>query len=221
MVPIVGILACIFDLDGTLIDSKRGFERSLHKSLSAHGCTVGDMDLGKLIGPPISKILAKAAPALPPQLVKEIVASFRREFDSTGCIEAELFPNVKEVLRLLRKSKVSLFLVTNKPQLATTRVLRHFGLKPFFSQILCLDHDCANALTKQKLIETAVISSGLKSEQVLIVGDTLEDWEAALATGCRFSPAFYGYGNLRAHLESSPLCLEKPKDLLKVLKIRE
>lgn len=213
--------ACIFDLDGTLLDSRKGFERALRYSLEFCGWKVGKVDLGKFIGPPIRQILEHAAPDLSVEVAEKVVAKFRENFDSTGCVEAELYPDVVPVLSNLLEGGARIYLATNKPRPATDKVLKHFKLERYFTGVFCPEVEKMPGPSKKNLVEMAFLETELKKNQVWVIGDTVEDLEAAEAAGCRFLAALYGYGNLRKQINQPTLCLESLRDVLKILKARD
>lgn len=187
-------LGCIFDLDGTVLDSKKGFDESLRLALKHFGIDVKGQTFSHLIGPPIRAILKEAFPALSSELVESISLKFREYFDSSGCLQAKLYPGATLVLEAISKKGIKNLLCTNKPASATTRVLEHFGLNKFFTTVMCPEPGTFPAIPKKDLMEAALISAGLKTTNVLIVGDTEEDLIAAQGIGCDFAGALYGYG---------------------------
>lgn len=212
-------LGCIFDLDGTVLDSKEGFDESLRLALKTFNVDVESKTFAHLIGPPIRVILKNVFPKLSPELIESISLNFREHFDSSGCLQAKLYPGATLVLEAISKKGIKNLLCTNKPVSATTRVMEHFGLNKFFATVTCPEPDTFPAKPKKDLMEAALVSAGLTKKNVLIVGDTEEDLIAARNIGCDFAGALYGYGQ---NLRISPGLthrLESLEQILSILKL--
>ena len=104
----------IFDLDGTLIDSRPGIVESLSFATSK---TLGkgfDADLLK-IGPPINIMIEQVFPGASDRMVEKVVECFRKHYDSIGWGIYNTYPKVKDVLEILDEKNI-LFIATNKPK---------------------------------------------------------------------------------------------------------
>ena len=208
---------CIFDLDGTLLDSKRGFEATLSQALSEHGIFVQDHELAKFIGPPIRTILRKALPEIPEVLIEPVVARYREIFDALGCLNADLYQGVHQVLSSLISHKIVLLLATNKPKKATDLVLDHFGIRKYFTLVMCPDPETHLNLTKVDLISNALESAPSFKKHLLVVGDTMEDFQVAQSVGGDFAAALYGYGGSLLRSQYPIIPLEKLEDLISLI----
>jgi phosphoglycolate phosphatase-like HAD superfamily hydrolase len=204
---------CIFDLDGTLLDSKKGFEKALKQALKEHEIFPLGHDLASFIGPPIRTILRNALPEMPECLIEPVVARYREVFDAQECLNAALYPGVHEVLSSLINDHVVIILATNKPQRATERVVDHFGIKKYFTALMCPNPSTHFNPTKEELISKAVESIPVSRRHLLMVGDTIEDLKAAQSVGTDFAAALYGYGGSLLKSQALTLPLEKLEDL--------
>jgi phosphoglycolate phosphatase-like HAD superfamily hydrolase len=205
---------CIFDLDGTLLDSKKGFEVALNQALREHEIFPLGHDLASFIGPPIRTILRKALPEMPERLIEPVVARYRELFDKQECLNAALYQGVHEVLSSLTADEVLLILATNKPRRATDLVVDHFEIRKYFASVMCPDPRTHFNLTKEELMSKAMENVNASKEQLLVVGDSMEDFKAALSVGGDFAAALYGYGGAMLRSQMSTLSLEKLEDLL-------
>jgi phosphoglycolate phosphatase len=207
----------IFDLDGTLLDSKKGFEATLIQALSEHGILARDRELAKFIGPPIRIILRKALPEIPVDLIEPVVARYREIFDTKGCLNAELYQGVHQVLSSLISHKIVLLLATNKPKKATDLVLDHFGIRKYFTAVMCPDPEIHLNLTKIDLLSNALESAPSFKKHLLLVGDTKEDFQVAQSVGGDFAAALYGYGGSLLRSQHPIIPLEKLEDLISLI----
>jgi len=208
---------CIFDLDGTLLDSRKGFEIALKEALAEQGILLNGQELSSLIGPPIRTILKKVIPGMPESLIEPVVARYREVFDSRECVNADLYQGVHRVLSSLIEDDVVIILATNKPQRATELVLDHFEIKKYFRAVMCPDPSTHFNPTKEELISKALESISVSRHHILMVGDTIEDFKAAQSVGIDFAAALYGYGGELLLSKAQTIPLEKLEDLVSLI----
>ena len=188
--------AIIFDLDGTLVDSSPGIATALSSAFSAVGRTMPFRDLRRVIGPPIKVIAKRLEPTLTDNELSIVESVYRSQYDLKAWSETSLFEGVPEGLRTLRTWGWRLFIVTNKPHLPTIKILSQFGLGPLFDEVLTRDISYPPYRTKAAMVADLVRSHSLSIGKTIMVGDTLEDEEAAHSNNLDFVFARYGYGNL-------------------------
>src|SRR5947208_145309 len=117
-----------FDLDGTLADSLPGLEASIQEALASGGRRLRTVDLRSFIGPGIRTILKNLENDLSESELDSMERCFRASYDTNGVRNTNLFEGVKTTLQRLRAEGAELFLVTNKPQVATTNLLEQQGV---------------------------------------------------------------------------------------------
>ena len=177
----------IFDLDGTLVDSKAGILSSLSQALFK--ITGEKKVISKLpIGPPISEMTKKILPDATPEIIAAVVAQFRSEYDERGWKEYCLYPTVQETLAKLSQTH-TLSIATNKPEKPTEKILKNSGLKPFFRDVFC--HGSTNFTDKKEMLRLLVTQS---SQTAIMIGDSLDDLAAAKYNDIPFIYCSYGYG---------------------------
>ncbi len=186
--------ALVFDLDGTLIDSLPGIAASLEVAFRAAGKPLPQRDLRTIIGPPIRKIALALDPSLAEHEVETIALAFRAHYDTEGWRATVLFPQVGQILRRLQRAGTRLFIVTNKPRLATQQILQLFELEPLFEGIFTRDSRTPQYASKAEMLGDVLARYALPPSESLMVGDTHEDQQAAAANGLHFAHAVYGYG---------------------------
>ncbi len=130
------IRSVIFDIDGTLLDSKRDIAGAQHYVLGKLGVHSYDPeDLYGYIGKPLGEIFREL---LPPELHHRIPEATKMyvEYYRPVALETTVpFPGVAEVLGTLRERGIGLAVATTKSTETSRRVLEHFSLAAFFDQI--------------------------------------------------------------------------------------
>lgn len=208
-----------FDLDGTLIDSADGISTSINFAIEAAGCTSQISDWRPFIGPPLDRMLRQSVPELSDSEVSEIIAAFRKHYDTKGLFETVLFPGVMETLSSLADQGHPIFIATNKPQFAAEAIVQHLQLSPLIRRIVGGDFKGTTGgprkPSKADRVEILEAEQGLNGG--FFVGDGADDFEAADRIGAKFFLATWGYGVaevLERHcgvdqLETFPTLLER------------
>ena len=208
----------IFDLDGTLIDSFPGIAESLRYAVSKVNPSLDLTELKTHIGPLLPKMLSLMWPGLAEEVRNEVIREFRPDYNNRGCLFSVTYPGIPKALSYFRSSGVTLFVLTNKPEAPTLRILAHLGLKSHFTEILSPDSVTPHLSTKSEGALLLARKYTLAATETLVVGDGQDDLKAARVAGFRFAAASYGYGNFDEIVtEGSWLRLKSPSDLAKVI----
>lgn len=122
----------LFDLDGTLTDSKLGITRCVQYALQSLGIDEPDLDkLECYIGPPLIDSFQRYH-GLSLEQAQIGVAKYRERFRDTGIFENEVIAGIPEVLEELKKRGYVMALATSKPEEFALRITKHFHLAQYF-----------------------------------------------------------------------------------------
>jgi phosphoglycolate phosphatase len=182
-----------FDLDGTLVDSLPGIEYSVDSALRELRLERG-VPLRPLIGPPIRTILKMVAVGATADQLDRLEAAFRAVYDSIGWRKTMLHAGAAQALAQLRQAGFRLFLVTNKPLDATNKILSWLGLKPHFEDVVARDSAVPVFRSKAQMLCRLLAEYSLDARECLMVGDTMEDYRAAVESGVKAAIMTHGYG---------------------------
>jgi phosphoglycolate phosphatase len=175
----------IFDLDGTLLDSKSGILSSLEYTLEKNAPEYLPFLNESIIGPPIKKILE--AFVKDPNIVSLLSEEFRFHYDSIGFLQTKLFEGVYDGLRHMQKS--SLYVSTNKPKKVTSKILSKLEIDNFFIEVFSLNSFQFN---KSEIVKK--IKNNNSSKKIIVIGDSFDDYFSAEENNCEFIFCEYGYG---------------------------
>ena len=185
----------LFDLDGTLLDSLPGIAFSVREACRKVGLPEPKINLRSLLGPPIRIILSQAVGTDDPALVDQLEQAFRTSYDTEGWRKTSCFDGVQDTLVMMKAGGHRLFVVSNKPQHISLKILEREGLLPLFERIYTRDSRTP-ACTKQQMLHEFLSEYGVSASDCLMVGDTMEDATAAAAVGIGFVYMTHGYGEL-------------------------
>jgi len=206
--------AILFDLDGTLVDSARSILTGLGRALKSEGVTpVVPLSPG-LIGPPLPRTLATLAGSGEPALIERLAAAFRSYYDTTGYRETEVYAGVSDMLASLARDGLALYIVTNKRIKPTRFIIDHLGWGEHFRAIYALDGLDPPAINKTALVHAVLQRESLTIPQTWMVGDSVEDRQAAKGNGLDFLAATWGYGAAALDQKKPAVQLASPLELL-------
>lgn len=195
----------IFDLDGTLIDSRRDLSTAINGMRADYGWEALDVDqVVALVGEGARMLVAQALRLHPagesvPESVDEAVERFFRHYDA-GCLEhTEPYHGVEQMLVDL-EPRYPLALYTNKPERFTRKILRGLGLDRFFPHLLGGD---SLPTKKPEPPGVRLLAEGMDVPvaQTMLVGDSQVDAATARSSGCRFAFAEWGFADNDERLE--------------------
>ena len=207
----------IFDLDGTLVDSIPGIESAIRNAVYQ---TLGVQklpDLRPLIGPPIRTILKRIFPKFHELEITRIEEKFREIYDNEGWKSTYLYPGVMDVLQTLRLNGYFLYIVTNKPQYPTNKILYELKLAPLLEAYSCRDSKQPPFLTKLNVLNNLIIEHKMIRRTTYYISDQPEDFEVALPSGILFIGVTYGYGDVTRLKRLDCLLIDRFEDLIPVL----
>lgn len=186
------IKAILFDLDGTLMNTKQGILLSLDQVIEKNGLEpIPFAQKKQFVGPPMKNSLMSYY-GLTKTVAKKYAMEFRDLYAGDNCLLARTYPHMRRTLAHLKLEGYRLAVATYKREDVAKRVLDHFKLSCFFDIIYGTDFE-AN-LTKSEILEKAIKDLGATSETAVMLGDTMGDAQAAQDVGCMFIPVTYGYG---------------------------
>ena len=188
-------LHIIWDLDGTLIDSEAEVLKALELSVREAGLSENDQRAAFRMGPPIDIILeaAFAPEVLTEEKKKRIVASFRTNYDNCGFNNTLPFDGINEILS---SEGLVHHIVTNKPDLATARILERLGWKEKFLSVITPYSFMRNPGDKRKSKAElfSICMTPYKGSRFVGIGDMEGDACAAKAAGITALGVLWGTG---------------------------
>jgi phosphoglycolate phosphatase len=176
----------LFDLDGTLIDSRADITCAVNLALAR-------MNLPPLHESRISDFVGSGVPILMERSLREITGRepegslikkgidlFREEYARHLLDRTCLYPNVREGLDRLSWARFAV--VSNKPEIYSRRILEGLGIGDRFSVILGGDSIQKRKPDPESLIK-AMHACKVPSRETAMVGDSAVDIQAGKAAG--------------------------------------
>ena len=191
--PAVRLL--VFDLDGTLIDSRKDLSESVNAMLRVFGLPAQEENriasyIGDGAGMLVGRALAAAGadPALQPVALESFLDYYREhKLDHTRA-----YPGVAEQLSALRDAMpgARMAVLTNKPVRASREICEGLGLAQFFFEIYGGNSFATKKPEPEGLLKL-IAKAGVRPEETVMIGDSDVDIRTARAAGawslgCRY-----------------------------------
>jgi len=210
------VRALIFDLDGTLIDSRRDLIRSV-------SATLREMGREELHEDTISGYIGHGAP----QLVGRALGSGASEDECQRALKFFLayyedhkldstcaYPGVPEALEHLAAFPMAV--LTNKPVRVSMRILEELGLAKYFRAVYG-----GNSFETKKPdplgARTILREFGVASAEAMLIGDSEVDVQAARNAGTLVAAVNYGFGTHDRAAFPADIYLNRLTDLVPLL----
>lgn len=211
----------VFDLDGTLVDSRRDLARSANLLLAEHGAApLAVEEVTAMVGEGARVLVRRvlgAAGLVDTVDVQSALDRFLAIYDEHLLDETRLYPGIEEVLDAI-DGRAAVALLTNKPARHTGRMLVDLGIRPRFSEVIGGDGAFARKPDPAGLLHL-IKSADVPTGRTVMVGDSMVDVETARRAGTHVCVARYGFGHLPDNLAAAPGVIEAhdPADLAPLL----
>jgi phosphoglycolate phosphatase len=184
----------VFDLDGTLVDSRRDIAESANELLATLGALPLDHDeVVRMVGEGARLLVARVLAAGGGSLDLETAyARFSAIYERRLADHTRPYPGVVAGLTRLA-DHYTLAVLTNKPQHHTDRLLEALDLHRYFVQVIGGDTAHGRKPDPAGLL-SLVAAAGAVPETTLMLGDSWVDVETARRAGARVCFADYGFG---------------------------
>ncbi|MBK8574888.1 MAG: HAD-IA family hydrolase [Elusimicrobia bacterium] len=193
----------LFDLDGTLIDSRRDIAACVNFTLAALGghSILSLESVEQMVGDGVRQLLTRAAGPLDEPTMKRALEIFLPYYLDHCTDSTRLYPGVLETLHSFAGR--GLAVVTNKPMAHTVKTLKALGLDSFFSVVLGGDSLSTRKPDPAPVVE-ALRQMGVLPAEAVMVGDSPMDIHAARAAGVRVAAVTYGFRTGAELMSHSP-----------------
>lgn len=197
---LAGVRAAIIDLDGTMLDTVPDFHVAITRMRAEFGLApIAQERIALMVGKG-SENLIRAVLALDFDAAgvaahfETAMASYQRHYLAINGDLSTLYPDVVAGLDAMRAMGLRLACVTNKPVAFAVPLLRQKGLDTYFEVVYggdSLARKKPDPLPLQQVCE----DFDLAPRQVVAIGDSSNDAEAARAAGCPVLTVPYGYNH--------------------------
>lgn len=194
--------AVLFDLDGTLVDSREDIAAACNHTLSLHGRARLPVDVvSSFVGDGARVLLARAfGVSADDPLLDHAASDFRSYYEAHPADHAALLPGVREALRVL--AGVPLGIVTNKPRAIAVLLLARMEIDGSFD-VVRAGGDGPLKPDPWPLVD-ALRELDVEPESAWVIGDGPQDIGAGRAARCFTIAVRNGFGSGEALAAAGP-----------------
>ncbi len=145
--------AIFFDLDGTLVDSSIGIHNGFTYTFEQLGVPSPDAKtIRGFMGPPLETSFASC---LPTEQIELAIQLYRSYYKEKGVYEAQLFPQIKELLTELAQ-QYPLYITTTKNTPTAVHMTANFEIDHFFDGIYGSSPQAGRSSTSRHFTSTTI-----------------------------------------------------------------
>jgi len=204
----------VFDLDGTLVDSRQDLAASTNDVLAGLGAGPLPVDVvGQMVGDGARTLVHRALVHAGCHTdLDAALADFHRCYALRLLETTRPYDGIAELLKSL--AGIRLAVLTNKPLEPTRRLLEHFGWANTFDRVVGGDGPFARKPDPAGLLDVRRTCEA-EPDETMMVGDSMVDVDAARRAGVHICVAAYGFGASRGDLtlRGDELIAQSPANL--------
>jgi len=196
------VKAVMIDLDGTLVDSIPDLAAAANGMLREMGRPELPAEVIRtFVGKGIPNLVARSLTGdldgtVPQDVLERAMPIYERWYTAVNGRHSTIYPGVMDGLDALRKARFPLACVTNKSGRFTTALLECLDLAPYFTQVVAGDTLPQKKPDPAQLLH-ACRGFDVAPRDMLLIGDSVNDAQAARAAGCPVFCVPYGYNEGR------------------------
>jgi phosphoglycolate phosphatase len=212
------VRALVFDLDGTLIDSKLDLIHSVNATLT-------EMGRAKLSDEVISSYIGHGAPMLMSRALGGVATEeeladglkyFLAYYEEHKLDNTCLYPGVTETLAKLSRQEIAMAVLTNKPVKISVRILEELDLAKYFQAIYG-----GNSFETKKPdpqgAKTILSEFRVNAANAMMVGDSEVDIQTARNANMIAAAVNFGFGIHDRAQHPADIYLDRMSDLLQIV----
>jgi HAD superfamily hydrolase (TIGR01509 family) len=184
------VKAILFDLDGTIVDSKPAYIEAARIAFQA----LGQKSPATQTALQIPKRLEQNQPIddITHANTTQFLEIYLKTFYAIAQVKSKPILNIQTTLETLRqKAKLALITMRNVPQAAVAKELQNFGLAQYFTYIITAQDTRKPKPSPEALIK-ALKAINVQACDCLIAGDSVIDIKAGKAAGAKTAAVLSG-----------------------------
>ena len=191
----------LFDLDGTLTDSKEGIFNSIRYALNFFDIEeTDDEKLSLFLGPPLVQAFMKYY-QMSEENAELALVKYRENFVKKGIYQLSMYDGIDNMLKALKENRMIVCLATSKPLKFAEQIVKRIGIAPYFDYLAGATMD-ETRNEKADIIDYVITQNGFHKDRILMVGDRENDIKGAHQNHVEVLGVLYGYGR-RLGLETA------------------
>ena len=182
-----------FDLDGTIVDSRRDLADSANELITELGGTaLSEEEIGSMVGEGAAVLIRRALKAARISDPGRALARFLQIYDGRLLRHTRVYDGMVDVVRFAR-TLGHVAVLTNKPKAPSERILEGLGIAGLFDQVVGGDGPLGRK-PEPDALQALMRDFGATTTTTLMVGDSAIDHQTAIRAGVRCCLVSFGFG---------------------------
>ncbi len=193
----------IWDVDGTVVDTRKAVATSYLYALSAVGIEETD---GTRIFPYVgrrSSLVFSECHRLDGEILQKALAAYAAYFESEGLAMCTLYPGMEELLMELKRRGAVMTVASARSKRQLDMLFDRLGVAKYFDLIRATETNLIPA-DKPKLVRECIDFMGVQPSDCVIVGDRIYDIQGGQLSGTRSIGVTFGFGTREELLACAP-----------------
>lgn len=209
----------IFDLDGTLIDSKLDLAHAVNATRASIGLGPLEVEvIGSYVGNGAPVLIRKSIePDAPGADLESALRFFIDYYHEHRLDYTRLYPGVRETLDGLREAGRTMAVLTNKPVRISRAIVDELGVGGHFVRVYG-----GNSFEQKKPhpvgIDTLLSETGIARQRAVMVGDSSVDIKTARNAGVAACGVTFGFQPETLLAEPPDYLIDRMEQLLELLR---
>jgi phosphoglycolate phosphatase len=206
----------IFDLDGTLIDSKEDIALSVNAVRKEYGFKcLQTSEIRSYLGSGVNALMDKSVPEKKGAAKLRVVERFEFYYKQHLTDTTVMFAGIKRMLEALKNKKKAI--LSNKLEDFSLEIVKKLGISDYFVKICGGDTMGVKKPDPKPVLNLIKLTNSDISKTVMI-GDSSNDFLAAKAAGIQSIAVVYGYSDIDQIRRYNPnFVVETPEDIINIV----
>ncbi|MFQ5770334.1 MAG: HAD family hydrolase [bacterium] len=192
----------IFDLDGTLVDTRQDLTNSVNYARDSLGLPPLELtQVMQYVGNGVRKLMERSLPQPLKETTDDAITHFRNHYREHLLDCSTLYPGVEEVLHHFHQKKM--VVISNKPEEFCRTILEGVQIVSYFDLILGGDTLSFLKPSPEPILHV-LKQLKIRSEKTVIIGDGTTDIEAGLKAKVLTCAVTYGFRAKEILLQAQP-----------------
>ncbi|MBE7217465.1 MAG: HAD-IA family hydrolase [Caulobacteraceae bacterium] len=189
----------VFDVDGTLVDSREAIQAAMTRGFGGAGLSPPPYaDTRRIVGLSLPEALRTLAPALDAAALDRVADAYRtawRDMHADPGFHEPLYPGAADLLEHLSAAGWRLAMATGKSRRGVETIVRMHHWEDVFASTHCADDGPGKP--HPAMLEAALAAAGARPRDAVMIGDTAFDMHMARAAGVRAVGVTWGFHTAR------------------------
>ena len=213
---------CIFDLDGTVLDTVESIAHYGNYALEQHSIEpIPSAEYKFLAGNGIANLIKNMLnfrSAYTDELYEKVFRTYDDAYNANVSYKSKIFDGLKETLDEIKAKDIKLAIVSNKPDFAARKVVKEIYGDGYFAFVTG-QTDGGPLKPDPAVVLNVIKEFGVEKSECIYVGDTSTDMKTGKNAGLYTVGVLWGFRGREELLDNgADVLIEKPEELLNCIK---